>query len=604
MAKIFGAVHALALLLLVPLSSGAFWGDVEDGMVPGDNFTAIEPPAPTRRTFLRTIALGATVPIAYSIGGWFDSRSRAMEFPLVRMQGGAYVEIDAGETGVLRFLIDSGASRSIITSSAAARAGFPGLSREDVISSRKYPDLAMRMGVVSPRQLPDGVDGILGLDQMRRFNAAELDWSRNRLRLLRGSWDKSTVNAVSIPLLLRDTVASALPFVTVTFGDGEGTRIRGLGLVDTGSPVTEVTPALSKMARMVPSDDPDAGVVVAGVLGKPTRLSASTCASITLGSNEGKGEPCGVEHLDQTVYVGTTAMMQAVDWRGKPAAILGLDVLRSSSDEGALGDADAASPATPGAPRKGRLVFDFERNLLHVVAPPVFPLTQTVFKDGDLVHLYFGAGCFWRVQHEMVDFERFLLKRTDTRLTAITGYAGGTREHRKGLVCYHNMRGLADYSKLGHTEVVQVTLTAGAVHAFFAQYFTLFDDDGSRHDPQDKGGEYRSAVGLPGGVDSHLYADLVSAAENTPMNLLEGTGDEPDTLASRSVYVYDSRAFAFHQAELYHQFHDDFNQKYGVEYNSLKETLYMEHKIKETGCPDKVRFKIGVYDTTTRGGAG
>ena len=77
MAKIFGAVHALALLLLVPLSSGAFWGDVEDGMVPGDNFTAIEPPAPTRRTFLRTIALGATVPIAYSIGGWFDSRSAA-----------------------------------------------------------------------------------------------------------------------------------------------------------------------------------------------------------------------------------------------------------------------------------------------------------------------------------------------------------------------------------------------------------------------------------------------------------------------------------------------------------------------------------------------
>ena len=63
------------------------------------------------------------------------------------------------------------------------------------------------------------------------------------------------------------------------------------------------------------------------------------------------------------------------------------------------------------------------------------------------VELYFGVGCFWHVQHEFVELERSLLGREGAALTALVGYAGGTRVGRGGEVCYDN------YEELGHTEV-------------------------------------------------------------------------------------------------------------------------------------------------------
>ena len=41
--------------------------------------------------------------------------------------------------------------------------------------------------------------------------------------------------------------------------------------------------------------------------------------------------------------------------------------------------------------------------------------------------VYFGAGCYWHVQHESVQAEREKLGRKDNELTSLTGYAGGTK---------------------------------------------------------------------------------------------------------------------------------------------------------------------------------
>ena len=40
------------------------------------------------------------------------------------------------------------------------------------------------------------------------------------------------------------------------------------------------------------------------------------------------------------------------------------------------------------------------------------------------IPLYFGNGCFWHIQHEMVNAEQKVLKREDEQLTSAAGYAG------------------------------------------------------------------------------------------------------------------------------------------------------------------------------------
>ena len=51
-----------------------------------------------------------------------------------------------------------------------------------------------------------------------------------------------------------------------------------------------------------------------------------------------------------------------------------------------------------------------------------------------------------------------------------------------------------------------------------------------------------------------------------------GAGNEPDTFMKNTVYVMDTKAFPFHTAEIYHQFHNDFKgPRYPAAYNALKD---------------------------------
>ena len=70
---------------------------------------------------------------------------------------------------------------------------------------------------------------------------------------------------------------------------------------------------------------------------------------------------------------------------------------------------------------------------------------------------------------------------------------------------------------------------------------------------QDSGGDYRSLLGLPGGVNSSLYATVAEALSARPgaaMTLVPGQGSEGDTLQARTVLVMDSDRFPFHQVRL------------------------------------------------------
>lgn len=72
-------------------------------------------------------------------------------------------------------------------------------------------------------------------------------------------------------------------------------------------------------------------------------------------------------------------------------------------------------------------------------------------------------------------------------------------------------------------------------------------------DPQDRGAEYRSLLGLPGGTAHVSYPEVQKAATKYGFNLVVGKGNDPDTLGKQIVYVYDTEKFPFYQAEVYHQ---------------------------------------------------
>jgi len=182
------------------------------------------------------------------------------------------------------------------------------------------------------------------------------------------------------------------------------------------------------------------------------------------------------------------------------------------------------------------------------------PQPSFAVSESDLVDVYFGVGCYWHIQHEFVETERKLLSRADNELTSRTGYAGGTATDKEGRVCYHNFKGVADYGKLGHGEAVGMRIPQTSIGDFAKEYFSLFTDKGERVDPGDRGGEYRSLLGLPGGANNAYYKEVVAAATAKGMTLELGKGNDPDTLGTKKIFVYDTAKFPFYQAEVYHQF--------------------------------------------------
>lgn len=226
----------------------------------------------------------------------------------------------------------------------------------------------------------------------------------------------------------------------------------------------------------------------------------------------------------------------------------------------------------------GATAFSFLAALVLAFASPQTALAKDV-------EVYFGQGCFWHVQHMFAEKELEDLSRATKTLTAVSGYAGG--ETKK--VCYHNREGAPDYGKLGHTEVVNVSIPEEKVQSFAKFYFdSATASPFGRNDPQDLGGEYRSAIGLPGGVESPLY-EQVKAANKDRVKLVAGAGGDPDTLMKNTVYVYDSDKFPFVQGEAYHQFHDDMREKYSDQYKRMKAVFKMDGRLKPTNaaCPDE-----------------
>ena len=213
--------------------------------------------------------------------------------------------------------------------------------------------------------------------------------------------------------------------------------------------------------------------------------------------------------------------------------------------------------------------------------------------------IYFGVGCYWHVMHEFVQAEQNVLGRGEQQVTAAAGYGGSTKvgknsnrpDDSKGVVCYHNLMGVGDYGSLGYGEVVGMDLPKNeeVMRSFAKEYFSLVRN-GDRPDLGDRGLEYRSLVGLPGGMTNPLFKPLEEEATKVGLKIVEGVGGDKDTSGKKMVWIYNSDKFPFKQAEIYHQFHDGFmpGEQYPQSYNNLAKEAYKDGRIVATGCPDSI----------------
>jgi len=169
-------------------------------------------------------------------------------------------------------------------------------------------------------------------------------------------------------------------------------------------------------------------------------------------------------------------------------------------------------------------------------------------------------------------------------------------------VCYDNSKNISVYSQLGHAEAVQLEVRSEAelsvaLQMYFASFVELSPGIFGREDYIDRGPQYRSIVGVPGGAKGP-YMPLVRAANLHNMTLVDGAEvKQVDTLGKSLVYVlpYDGEgdnhlsdpklAYRFSQAELCLQFHDNQTSTYPETYHALREALQATGRLVATTCP-------------------
>jgi len=279
-----------------------------------------------------------------------------------------------------------------------------------------------------------------------------------------------------------------------------------------------------------------------------------------------------------TLFVSCTSALIVPDQGiNQHTRALSAESIRSDSVLSSNGD-DDSTEAEAKVGVQSRRAFA-KRSLISTAASialnPLIQSPKAAMADDDdegLVDVYFGCGCFWHVQHEFVEAEKKILGRKDDQITARSGYAGGIAGMSDGKVCYHNAASIADYGKLGHAEVVGLRIPPSKFKDFAVEYFKLFDAKGDRPDQSgDRGSEYRSLVGFPGGAKSDYAKLLVDAsiATGDKLDFAFGKGDDKD--ARKTSFVMDTAKFPFYVAEQYHQFHDGFNlnENYPNTYNKL-----------------------------------
>lgn len=239
------------------------------------------------------------------------------------------VEAQINQQGPFRFVVDSGADRSVVSQDLAAQLNLPrgrdvvvhAIGGSAITPTARIDDLmsgeARLAGVEVPVLPLDrvGADGLLGVDILQH-RAVVMDFARKRLELRRSTPDYRAFRRSREVQVMADQ-----RFGRLTLVDCRISGVRTLAFVDSGAGSTIGNLALSRaiQARARRNADPALAVRLLGVAGGETVGEFRVVKSMVMGD---------LRLTNLAVIFADLHIFDHWDLSGRPAILLGVDVLK------------------------------------------------------------------------------------------------------------------------------------------------------------------------------------------------------------------------------------------------------------------------------------
>ena len=244
--------------------------------------------------------------------------------------GRAVARININGQGPFRFIIDTGANRSVLSRSLAARLGLTP-SGEDVVHSIVGPESATLVYVdslsfgslrLSQGDTPvldgpmlDGEHGLLGVDGMSG-RLLHLDFDKRCVAIYESAAQLSMKGWLSVPAQLR--------FGSLLLVEGEIVGVRVNVLIDTGSDISIGNERFREALRDVAARSIEYRDGHAFTFGRPLLLEESVWTpSLRLGRTVVDGVHA---------YIGNFHIFDVWGLRDEPTVLIGMDVLAQSRE--------------------------------------------------------------------------------------------------------------------------------------------------------------------------------------------------------------------------------------------------------------------------------
>jgi len=239
--------------------------------------------------------------VFFAFSSYYELAS-GLVIPLIVKNGGCPYTSES-------FLIDSGASTSVSR---------PMLRPSSSIFSTHIASTSNSAEV----SLPPGVDGIVGFDFMMTRESLVFDFNDNKLYIDEAAPFEASPPKSQVQLKFKTVVGGAL-LPTIPFTAYGVSQSTSEGIVDTGSPLTIVSPTFAQEAALFDCDgdlDVQHGLSSIGVDGLSVSLDPKKCAGLTCGDAVDDKQ---ISLPQFPVYVGDIAMMQQTC----TTVLIGLDTL-------------------------------------------------------------------------------------------------------------------------------------------------------------------------------------------------------------------------------------------------------------------------------------
>ena len=239
------------------------------------------------------------------------------------------VEVFINGQGPFAFVVDTGADRSALSTTLAARLGLEagrtvmlhGVGGSALTPTAKVPlmvagDSRMKdseLPVLPPERL--GVDGLLGVDMLDDRNVI-MDFRRKRLEVRRSTSLSSVRSSAREVSVLADARFGRLAVANARVGG-----VRCIAFIDSGSGTSIGNMALAQAikARVRRKPDPAMAIRLIGAAGEATVGELRIVRSIELGALRLSNLPLVLADLH---------IFDVWDLNSRPAVLLGVDVLR------------------------------------------------------------------------------------------------------------------------------------------------------------------------------------------------------------------------------------------------------------------------------------